>query len=491
MFDYVYIDDWQVPGLRALNGLGSPTPRQDVTDRAARHGAIDRTLFYSGRVLELQGVLSGIEADVWATFDSLKAKLALGSSHVLRFRRTGRLEDEQLEVIVASTVDDGTSYDAPGVVKYGVSLHAADPRIYSAALRSSSYFPGVAISGGGVDLPLAFPLMFDTGGAGLLEVGNGGTFDTPPVLTITGPVVNPILDNVTTGKSIEFVCVLGSSDVIEVDVAARSVTLNGASRPDLLTPQATTWWELAPGTNEIRLRGTGIVTPSLPRLSLWWPLDESVGSLTADDESGAGNTGSYGSGVTPGQSGIGVGLAALFDNTSGAVVTASAYEPFVANSQRTFMGWANREGADTDTLLTGDAGGGNQPLLKINGGVQNVFWLAKASGSSVSWTGAWPGAGERVHWALTYDDSTGVAELFVNGVSQGQETIPAGSRYSGAAGHFRLSDTTNPWNGYMQDAAVFESILSAADIAAIAAGGSLTFQPPGTELAVSFRDARI
>lgn len=255
MFDYVYIDDWQVPGLRSLTGLGSPAPRQDVIDKAAQHGAIDRTRFYSGRVLEARGIYPG--DTVWTALDALKGRLALGTAHVLRFRRTGLAEDEQLEVIVASPVDDSSSYEA-ALVEWGVSLHAPDPRIYTAALRSDSYDPSAAVAGGGVGMPLAFPLVFSSNASGLFEVGNGGNFPTPPVLTITGPVVNPILDNVTTGESIKLVYSLGESDTVEVDVAARSVTLNGASRPDLLTPQATTWWELHPGTNQLRLRGTGM-----------------------------------------------------------------------------------------------------------------------------------------------------------------------------------------------------------------------------------------
>jgi hypothetical protein len=271
VFDYVYLDDWQVPGVRSLNGLGSPAPRQDITLRAARHGAIDRTLYYGGRVLELQGILWGAtDLEAWEALDELKGKLALGSSHVLRFRRTGRLNDEQLAIIVAGPVDDGTSYDAPGVIKYGVSLHAPDPRIYVAALRSGSYDPSAALEGAGAAVPLVFPLDFSSSGvAGLLELANGGNFKTPPVLTITGPVVNPIIDNVTTSESLELVYSLGSSDTVEVDIAARTVTLNGASRPDLLTPQATTWWELTPGTNELRLRGTGMALGKTALTAAW------------------------------------------------------------------------------------------------------------------------------------------------------------------------------------------------------------------------------
>ena len=112
-----------------------------------------------------------------------------------------------------------------------------------------------------MDVPLVFPLTFSTTTATHLELANAGNFETPPVLTIAGPVINPILDNDTLGDSIALVIALGESDRLVVDVAARSVKLNGAPRLDLLDVAATTdWWQLSPGTNKLRLRGTGMAS---------------------------------------------------------------------------------------------------------------------------------------------------------------------------------------------------------------------------------------
>ena len=68
---------------------------------------------------------------------------------------------------------------------------------------------------------------------------------------------------------------------------------------------------------------------------------------------------------------------------------------------------------------------------------------------------------------MTYNDSTKVAELFINGASQGTRTLASG--YSGGGGTLNLSSTpgSSPWNGYMQEFVVFENIVSAANILAI------------------------
>lgn len=259
MYDTVKIDDLSVR-VRRLGGLGSPTPRRDVTLKASRHGATDFTKFYEGRVLDLEGILAeATTAASWAALDTLKGKLQLGSTHLLTLRRRGRTEDEQLSVIVASPVDSVWVVDDAQLLRWAVSLHAPDPRIYGASLRSGSYDPALSTSGGGLPIPLMFPLVFSTTTATHLELVNGGNTPTPPVLTVRGPVVNPVIDNDTLAASIYLNYSLGAADSIVVDVAARTVKLNGASRLDLLNAADTTWWELAPGTNRLRLRGTGMV----------------------------------------------------------------------------------------------------------------------------------------------------------------------------------------------------------------------------------------
>jgi hypothetical protein len=258
MYDVVTIDDLAVK-VRRVTGLGSPAPRRDVTHKAARHGAVDRTLWYEGRVVGLEGIIAeATPAASWAAFDALKGTLALGSTHTLKLLRRGMTDQEQMAVVVASPVDDSWGVDDHEVIRWGVSLHAPDPRIYGAVLRSGSYDPAASTGAGGASLPLTLPIVFSTSTASHLELVNGGNVAAPPVLTVRGPIVNPIVDNDTLGDSVGLVYPLGASETIEVDVAARTVKLNGAERLDLLDVPNTTWWELAPGSNRLRLRGSGV-----------------------------------------------------------------------------------------------------------------------------------------------------------------------------------------------------------------------------------------
>lgn len=273
MIESAYIDLLQIHNtlnsfLTKVEGLGSPSPRSKRRERTQSHGLVDETKLYGGRVLNLEGVIIGDDqADAWARFDALTGAMALGAEHVFRFLRAGGTADmEVLKVTVESEVE--TRIDLGRAIEWGVSLVASDPRIYSAAIRSAQYDPTESLSGGGVSFPLVFPLEFSTSQLTHLVALNAGQFVTPPTFVIVGPVVDPIIDNDTIGKSLVFQVNLGGNDQIEVDVDNKRVTLNGASRPDLLVASQSQWFELAKGTNLVRLRGTGMT--SATQLAATW-----------------------------------------------------------------------------------------------------------------------------------------------------------------------------------------------------------------------------
>lgn len=238
----------------------SVAPRADVRDRGNRHGSVDDTRWYGGQAFNLAGYVShdGGEAATEAAYDDLRAAVALPGEHVFRFRRRGRPEDERV------VCKQQGGFDAPAegwsrLIRWSGTLFAPDPRVYSAALKSASYDPTAALTGGGVSMPLSFPLVFSTSTVTLLHVTNAGRHATPPIFTVRGPGIDPIVDLLETGESVTFKANLGASDVVVVDVAARTVTLNGALRRDLVVARQSRWFELVKGTNRLRLRGTGMV----------------------------------------------------------------------------------------------------------------------------------------------------------------------------------------------------------------------------------------
>jgi hypothetical protein len=178
-------------------------------------------------------------------------------------------------------VDARRGPDAPeegfsAFVRWAATLEAADPRVYGASLKSALYDPTASLAGGGFAMPMDFStggLVFSTTTATELFVENQGNAPSPPMLTIHGPAANPIVDNDTTGESIVLNGLggvnLGAADVIVVDVAARLVYLNGAVRRDLVTVAGTTWFDLQPGQNALRLRGAGMAAGVTQLQAAW------------------------------------------------------------------------------------------------------------------------------------------------------------------------------------------------------------------------------
>lgn len=265
MIDNAYLDTLQIHNtsqyiITKISGLGSPKARADREDLAQRHGQLDYTKFYSSRVIGLEGLCIGSDVNnVWDLFDAIKGAVALGTPHLFKFQRTGKAYQEQLGVTVDGELDAPMEI-ATRTIQWGVTLVAADPRMYSSTLSSGTYDPTASTAGGGITMPMTLigGLLFSTTTVTRLDLTNNGNFSAPVVVTIQGPVINPIVDNDTYGQSLYILYNLGSNDVVQIDTGARSVLLNGASRPDLLDAQNSVWWTLRPGLNSLRLRGTGM-----------------------------------------------------------------------------------------------------------------------------------------------------------------------------------------------------------------------------------------
>lgn len=263
--DLAYVDDLKIHDLAdpaIVYSLRSAkralVPRRQQQPRSQRHGIIDRSRFYGEQVIDLAGyVNAGTDAATQDAYDELAARLALPGTKTFRFRRLGRTALDR----ITFTIGGGPEAPAEGfsrTVRWTATLVGADPRVYGDSLNSATYDPTASLSGGGMAMPLVFPLVFTTTTATLLQITNAGKYATPPILTVHGPVTNPIIDLLETGEQIALNTVLGSSDTVVVDVAARTVTLNGVARPDLIIAGDTDWFELVKGTNRLRLRGTGM-----------------------------------------------------------------------------------------------------------------------------------------------------------------------------------------------------------------------------------------
>lgn len=251
------------------NGIGvtafswTKTPRTQRRSRPRAHGSKDLSRYYEGRLYHLAGVLYGVsEEDAQARLDSFEEAIALDGDYVaLQWRLAGRTDDETALVKVDGDLAYEFANDTRTALRWALTLFAEDPRRYGATERTGTYDPTAAGSGAGIVFAEVFPLNFAGTSSTHLDVTNAGNFPTPPVLTITGPVTNPIIDNDTTGESITTSgLALLADETAVIDVAAKTITVGGSLRPDLIDASATDWFELAKGSNLLRLRGTGMVT---------------------------------------------------------------------------------------------------------------------------------------------------------------------------------------------------------------------------------------
>lgn len=145
-----------------------------------------------------------------------------------------------------------------GVARGAVEFRAADPRIYDD--NASSTVLTVPANNAGRTYDRVYALTYGGGTSGTQVAVNNGTTRTSPVITITGPVDTPTVENVTAGKFLKFNLTLAVGETLTIDTDARSVVLNGtASRRSAMSVDSA-WWALGPGPSTLRFSAAASTT---------------------------------------------------------------------------------------------------------------------------------------------------------------------------------------------------------------------------------------
>ena len=135
-------------------------------------------------------------------------------------------------------------YQLPIVV---LELDCTDPRIYADAATVHTGRT-LAAATGGLAWPLTFDLDWGSFNAGTFVADNAGSIQAPAVFTFHGPLTNPRVENLTQGRTMEFLIALGAGETLTVDTAARTILIGGtASRSGALTA-ASQWFHI--GTSD-------------------------------------------------------------------------------------------------------------------------------------------------------------------------------------------------------------------------------------------------
>ena len=238
------------------DGLGLPDVRSSDVNRPQADGQFAGTDYLSGRTFSLQLEMWHDNATQFGSrIASLTTSFKPGSEHdfVVQVPSIGK---------VYSTCKvrrrSGPTFDlaaAIGMVVATIELHAVDPRWYAVTAQQDT--ATITAATGGVSFPVSFPLTFVEVSAGSIIATNSGVYEAFPTITITGPITNPSLENVSSGKILAFTGTVLSGETLVIDFLNRTALLNGVSSRYNWIDDSQQWWSLAPGASEIKLNGTG------------------------------------------------------------------------------------------------------------------------------------------------------------------------------------------------------------------------------------------
>ncbi|NUQ95297.1 MAG: hypothetical protein HOY79_01600 [Streptomyces sp.] len=249
-----------------LEGWDSPEVQgAGVIPRSGTHGAWASPQYYAARTMTWTVTASAPTQALRDLARSLlQQALPVSDLAMLRYdepapkymwvRRSGRVTE---------------TYPTLRDVTFAIGLVAPDPRKYGTARRSLPIGLLPPAPGGGITVPFTVPFtMNQASPPGTAIVTNAGSFQTPPVAVVTGPVAGPTLTNLTSNQTVSWSgLTLRSGDVLAVDFLNRQAFVNPtviSTSPGMPSSGGTYWpadvssgwWEITPGNNQLQYGGT-------------------------------------------------------------------------------------------------------------------------------------------------------------------------------------------------------------------------------------------
>lgn len=255
------IDGWW--GLPAGNVPSSPLSIfQDGSDYVSGRW-LAREMILTGRLVPVR-TLEDQQAVLAARRDLFLSLNTIRSFSVLEVDEPDGSKRSVVQVVGRPQ----TSFDQRNnVLKFSVALRAVDPRKYSLAETVVSTV--IYTTPGGRSYNRTYPWNYGVSGSiGTLSINNLGSINTPGILAVQGPVINPRVELLETGEALEFAIELTASDILTIDLSTRTVVLNGtASRRGTLTADST-WFTFPPGVTTLRYNGLPQDIPATSNLTV-------------------------------------------------------------------------------------------------------------------------------------------------------------------------------------------------------------------------------
>jgi hypothetical protein len=253
-----------------VTGLDLPDVRTADAPRGGNHGNHPGPDLAAGRSITFELEVSDTAG---AAFETTLATLRAAT--VVRQEEmplVGQIAGQTARRIMCRPRRRAFGVDLPYSLGLGtvlLQLDASDPIIYAATGGTGS--TGFPAGGTGRTYSRTYPRVYGSAGTGgLVSADNDGDFDVPWRAEITGPWVNPTILHVATGRQLTINVTLNSGETLTVDSQDHSILLSGSASRYSSLVQPATWFDLTPGTNEIRFGGaSGSGTAVLSWRSGW------------------------------------------------------------------------------------------------------------------------------------------------------------------------------------------------------------------------------
>lgn len=266
------IDDGAPYAVVEEDGL-TLAPATWIRERGPQqHGATSRGYRLEPRPINLVLTIFWNDPDdFWAYRDALIRKLAPYNNPaidvILSNGATRRIDVDLISMVMGSKDREGLSQDV------GLALEGPDPSFYDPTGAAETFELG-----GGSDafeVPMAVPTGIGTSEIDQVKtIDYTGSWRTNPLIRITGPIDDPIVQNETTGEVLDFTGTsLAGGEYLEIDTryGRKSVVDEaGANQIALLSEDSDLGtFHLEPGDNDIRVTGTAVNAASQVVLSFY------------------------------------------------------------------------------------------------------------------------------------------------------------------------------------------------------------------------------
>lgn len=230
-----------------VDGIDNAPLRTATDEHQGMDGTYIDTPYMSSRTIVITGTLYAPPGDPDTLLNQLKQQYGDPTVRPWYFQHPGQ------PTKFINCQGGGLRYNVDGGRRSNktdiqATLLAEDPYIYDYPGSSSQVgVPTLAILG------MSFNVSFNMGFGGAIpnygaSVTNNGNHTAYPIITITGPTVNPVLVDAN-GITMSFSITLAAGDVLVVDCRQKSVVLNGTvSRRTALA--GLKWFSVAPGASD-------------------------------------------------------------------------------------------------------------------------------------------------------------------------------------------------------------------------------------------------